>query len=69
MSMSNLTHCVACGKRIKAGRVRETNHRCSAQFERRRAAVNRREEDDAPQQDEPTFDDKLADGFAMLGKR
>jgi len=69
MSLSNLTHCVACGKRIQTGREQDTNHRCSAQFERRRAAANRREEEDTPQDDEPSFDEKLADGFAMLGKR
>ena len=68
MSVDSLTHCVSCGKRLQTGRQQTINHHCSAQFERRRAAANRREEDDSPA-DEPSFDERLADGFALMGRR
>lgn len=67
MSDDNLTHCVSCGKRLRTSDRGARNHRCSAQFERRRAAENRRAERDGV--DESTFDEKLADGFALLGNR
>ena len=66
MTSDSLTHCVSCGKRLQTGRKQACSHHCSAQFERRRAAANRREDDDTLR-DEPTFDERLADGFALMG--
>ena len=67
MTSDSLTHCVSCGKRLRTGCEKIGNHHCSAQFERRRAAVNRREEDEAPRDKDPTFEERLAEGFALLG--
>lgn len=68
MSQDQLTHCVSCGKRLQRASDSTCNHRCSAQFERRRAAANRRAEDEAFE-DEPTFEDRLATGFSLLRNR
>ncbi len=58
--------CVSCGQRMELSETGCLDHHCTAKHEKLRDAANRREQDTHEPRTR-SFDERLGEGFALLG--